>query len=306
MRGAPKILLFLGLVAMLGSARSIAVAAAAAPARVAQAVAPAPDTAPADDTPGSQEEVSFPGDGDMLYGCIQKPPGNGPFPAVIYNHGSEQRPGRCSPPELARTYVEHGYLFFSFHRHGHGRSPGEYIGDAQKRIARQFQDPASRRGRFAALHDDYNRDVVAAVNWLMKRGEVDRTRVAMTGVSYGGIQTLLAAEKGLGIRAFVPFAPGAMSWANPALRQRLIQAARNARAPVFLAQAQNDFSLGPSEVLGPIVRAKGPPSEAKVYPAFGTTQKQGHGAFAVRGGIPIWSGDVFAFLDKVMGKRSAP
>src|SRR5215813_10317477 len=287
MRGAPKILLVLGLVAMLGSARSIAVAAAAAP-------------------PGSQEEVSFPGDGDMLYGCIQKPPGNGPFPAVIYNHGSEQRPGRCSPPELARTYVEHGYLFFSFHRHGHGRSPGEYIGDAQKRIARQFQDPASRQGRFAALHDDYNRDVVAAVNWLMKRGDVDRTRVAMTGVSYGGIQTLLAAEKGLGIRAFVPFAPAAMSWANPALRQRLIRAARNARAPVFLAQAQNDFSLGPSEVLGPIVRAKGKPSEAKVYPAFGTTHEQGHGAFAVRGGIPIWSGDVFAFLDKVMGKRGAP
>jgi dipeptidyl aminopeptidase/acylaminoacyl peptidase len=86
------------------------------------------------------------------------------------------------------------------------------------------------------LQDVYNHDVADAVDWLMKRPEVDRNRVAMTGVSYGGIQILLAAEKGLGIRAFIPFAPGTMSWKNS------------------LAQAQNDNDIGPSEVLGPMIR----------------------------------------------------
>jgi carboxymethylenebutenolidase len=248
----------------------------------------------------AQEEVTFQSNGYTLAGCISRPAGPGPFPAVIYNHGSEKDPRRCGPPELMRAYLEHGYAFFAFQRHGHGQSPGDYIGDLEKRLG-----PAgSARGqRSVALHEAYNRDVVGAVAWLMRRPEIDRQRVAMTGVSYGGIQTLLTAEKGLGIRAFMPFAPGAMSWDNQALDQRLTQAARNAKAPLFLAQAQNDFSLGPSQVLGPIIRAKGAPNDAKVYPPNGATHEDGHAGFAVRGGVPAWSGDVFGFLDRVMGTK---
>jgi len=249
----------------------------------------------------ASEETTFQAGSYILYGCIVRPEGSGPFRAVIYNHGSEKYPGRCSPPDLARAYVDHGYLFFMFHRHGHGRSPGEYIIDAQKRIFGEPRDLATRQQEIVALQDAYNLDVAAAVAWLLTRPEVDRNHVAMTGVSFGGIQTLLAAEKGLGLRAFVPFAPGAMSWSNAAVRQRLERAVRNAKAPLFLAQAQNDYSLGPSQLLAPLVRAKGPPNDAKVYPAFGTTPQEGHGAFAIRAdGIAVWSSDVFTFLDQAM------
>jgi len=249
----------------------------------------------------ASEEFNFQAGNYTLYGCIVRPDGSGPFKTIIYNHGSEKFPGRCSPPDLARAYVEHGYLFFMFHRHGHGRSPGEYIIDAQRRIFAEPRDLATKQQEVVALQDLYNLDVAAAVAWLLQRPEVDRNHVAMTGVSFGGIQTLLAAEKGLGLRAFVAFAPGAMSWSNTAVRQRLERAVRNAKAPLFLAQAQNDFSLGPSQALGPLVRAKGPPSEAKVYPAFGSTPQEGHGAFAIRApGIAIWSQDVFMFLDRAM------
>jgi dienelactone hydrolase len=215
----------------------------------------APEAQPDSASP-AEEEVTFQSNGYTLAGCIVRPDGPGPFPAVIYNHGSERNPRRCGPPELERAYVEHGYAFFAFQRHGHGQSPGDYIVDLEK----QAGSGAARGQRSVALHEAYNRDVVGAVEWLMRRPEIDRRRVAMTGVSYGGIQTLLTAEKGLGIRAFMPFAPGAMSWANQALDQRLAQAVRNAKAPLFLAQAQNDFSLGPSQVLGPIIRAKGAPT----------------------------------------------
>jgi poly(3-hydroxybutyrate) depolymerase len=270
--------------------------AAAGPAAVApSATAPsaaAPSAAAPSATAPSEEEVTFQSNGYALAGCIVRPAGPGPFPAVIYNHGSEKNPRRCGPPELARAYVEHGYAFFAFQRHGHGQSPGDYIVDLEK------QGGGAQRS--VALHEAYNRDVVGAVEWLMRRPEIDRRRVVMTGISYGGIQTVLTAEKGLGIRAFLPFAPGAMSWANPALQKRLEQAVRNAKAPLFLAQAQNDFSLGPSQILGPIIRAKGAPNFAKIYPPSGTTHEQGHGGFAVRAGIPVWSPDVFAFLDKTM------
>jgi len=201
---------------------------------------------------------------------------------------------------LVKNYVDHGYLVFTFQRHGHGQSSGDYIGDLEKQINASVNNPRERAQQKVSLQDMYNQDVVDAVGWLSKRPEIDRDRIVMTGVSYGGIQTLLSAEKGLGVRAFIAFAPAAMSWNNESLQQRLMTAARNAEAPIYLAQAQNDYSLGPSEVLGPLIRAKGGFNDAKVYPAFGTTPQQGHGGFAVGGGVPIWSPDVFAFLDRAL------
>jgi carboxymethylenebutenolidase len=247
-----------------------------------------------------QTEVTFESRGNTLAGCITRPAGAGPFPAIIYNHGSERNPPRCGPTELVKTYVDHGYLVFAFQRHGHGQSTGDYIGELEKQINASGSDLGERARRKVALQETYNQDVVDAVGWLSKRPEVDRNRIVMTGVSYGGIQTLLTAEKGLGLRAFIAFAPAAMSWNNEALQQRLMTAARNAGAPIYLAQAQNDYSLGPSEVLGPVIRAKGGLNDAKVYPAFGSTPQQGHGGFAVGGGVPVWSPDVFAFLDRVL------
>jgi carboxymethylenebutenolidase len=287
-----------------GAPAPLAAGAAAATIELAQAPAPSPSAQPAPAAAEAggppQEEITFASHGRTLYGCITRPAGAGPFPAVIYNHGSEKDPRRCGPPALAQAYVQRGYLFFAFQRHGHGQSAGDYIRDLDRQIGSSRQDFAQRAQQKVQLHDVYNQDVVDAVAWLMRRPEVDRERVAMTGVSYGGIQTLLSAQKGLGVRAFIAFAPGAMSWSNPALQQRLEQAVRNAKAPIYLAQAQNDYSLGPSEVLGPMIRAKGAPSSAKIYPAFGSTPQDGHGGFAVRGGVPIWSADVFAFLERAM------
>jgi pimeloyl-ACP methyl ester carboxylesterase len=119
----------------------------------------------------------------------------------------------------------------------------------------------------------------------------------MSGVSFGGIQTLLAAEKDLGVRAFVAFAPGAMSWRWVAgLDGRLAQAVERARAPVLIVQAQNDFDLAPSRVLGPLLERAGK-GRAEVFPAFGKTEQEGHGAFArTPAGAAIWGPTVLAFF----------
>lgn len=247
------------------------------------------------------EPVVFESQGHMLYGCITRPQGSGPFPAMIYNHGLQKRPPRCGPPDLAKIYVDRGYLFFAFQRSGHGQSPGAYIGDLIARIKAQAHDQTERDSQVVALHEAANLNVVDAVEWLLARPEVDRRHVALSGLSFGGIQTVLTAEKGLGLRGFVAFAAGAKSWWNIALRERLATAIRNAQAPLFLLQAENDFGLGPSEVLGPQIRAKGSPNDAKLYPSFGTTHKEGHGGFAKdEGGIAMWEDDVFKFLDAVM------
>ncbi len=159
-------------------------------------------------------------------------------------------------------------------------------------------DRAAAHREVVGIHELYNKDVEAAVAWVKEQKWADTSRMAMTGISYGGIQTILSAEKGLGIRAFLPFAPAAQTW-NPVLAERLKIAVRKAQAPVFVIQAANDYSREayPAKVLGVELDKKGAPNHAKVYPAFGWTTKDGHFGFASRtDGIAVWSADVTAFL----------
>lgn len=237
--------------------------------------------------PANAKLVSFPAPGGTLQGYLYVPDGAGPFPAVLWNHGSEKRPG--AQPELAEFYNSHGFVFFLPHRHGQGRSPGIYIMDEIQgshgvpNVAVQAQEVA-------------NQDVVAALTWLRARREVDPNRVVVSGCSFGGIQTLLAAEKELGARAFVAFAPAAKSWGNAALERRLENAVQHAKAPVFILQAKNDFSIQPTEVLGKIAKANG--GQAKIYPAFGDSPQDGHSRFATtKAGIAVWGEDVLQFID---------
>ena len=246
-------------------------------------------------------EITIPAGQYQLHGCFWTPDGAPPFPVMIFNHGSEKNPAPCGPPDLGNFYQQKGFAFFTFQRHGQGASPGDYIMDLQRRAyaAHPF-DRAAAEVEAVRLQELYNKDVEAAVSWLKEQKWADVQHIAMTGISFGGIQTLLTAEKGLGIRAFLPFAPAAQSW-NPVLADRLKRAVREARAPIFIIQAQNDYSLEPSKVLGKELEKKGPLNRSKIYPSFGTTAQDGHWVFGSRrDGIAIWAPDVSAFLDATM------
>jgi dienelactone hydrolase len=255
--------------------------------------------------PAEAQLVAFPAaDGVVLHGFLYLPPGTGPFPAVLWNHGSERWPGW--QPELAAFYTGNGFAFFIPHRRGHGRSSdaGPYIIDEQPSRVAIVVEGAQAGSKVIALHERAARDVEAAVAWLRTRPEISPGRIVMSGVSFGGIQTLLAAEKGLGVRAFAAFAPGAMSWRwVTGLDARLQQAAARAQGPVLIVQAQNDFNLGPSQVLGPVLEHAGK-GHAVVFPAFGQSEQDGHGAFARSPeGAAIWGPTVLAFFRSAL---SAP
>jgi len=244
--------------------------------------------------------VSFPRGEVTLQGWIYQPAGAGPFPAVLYNHGSEKTPGWFPP--LGKFWTDHGFIFFVPHRAGHGRSPGAYIVDETEKFRAQEKDADRVRAYTIQLHERANLDVVAALAWLRDQPFVARDKCIVAGISYGGIQTLLTAEKGLEVRGFVTFSPAAMSWrGNPLLRDRLLVAVKKSPAPIFLLQAQNDYNLGPSELLGPELQRKGGLNRAKLYPVFGAKDNpaDGHGGFAVRGSA-VWGDDVLAFVSAVL------
>ena len=100
------------------------------------------------------ELVSFPSAGLTLQGWLWKPAGTGPFPAMLYNHGSEKLPG--SFPTLGEFWTGKGYVFFVPHRPGHGRSPGEYIVDLQDKFREAEKDPEKVQHCVISLHERVN------------------------------------------------------------------------------------------------------------------------------------------------------
>ncbi len=199
----------------------------------------------------SLERSSFQGGKLNLHGFLAKPDGLGPFPAVLWNHGSEKSPG--AQRVLATFYTAHSYVFFIPHRRGQGRSPGNYIQDL---IA---QSPPSERGsRMVELQEVEVDDVAAALDYLKSQPFVDPARIAISGCSYGGIQTLLAGERDLGVKALVP--------------------------------------LAPSRALAKEAEKKHKDFQSKIYPPLGTTPQEGHWRFCSTA-TDVWGDDVLAFLE---------
>jgi dienelactone hydrolase len=255
------------------------------------------------------EIVSVPGDdGLKLSGILWKPPGAGPFPAVVYNHGSEQFEKSDNYADIANFYVKNGFEFLMPLRRGHSYTEnGQVLATSDgvlfddRLSADALSSQASRNSNWIKEQELDNQDVVAAAKWLAKQPSVESDKMIMSGISFGGIQTCLAAEKGLGMRAFIPFAPAAMAWEMvPEVHQRLEQALQNAEAPVFLIQAENDYSLGPSQDLGPVLDKEGSPNRHKVYAPFEVEKGPagGHAGFALHG-MNKWRQDLSNFLQEI-------
>ena len=147
-----------------------------------------------------------------------------------------------------------------------------------------------------ALETDHLDDHQAARDWLEEQSFVDQGRIATGGNSFGGIITVLGAERARYCAA-VNAAGGSESWRSaPGLRARMRQAVLHSQSPIFFFQASNDYDLTPSQALAGIMSNAGLPNRLKIYPAFGDSAADGH-SFAWRGSA-VWAGDVFEFLDE--------
>src|SRR5690349_16292390 len=76
--------------------------------------------------------VVVPSGGLKLRALLWVPPGHGPFPAVLFNHGSGHTGGASSkgpdhrhPELLGPVFARHGYAFLYLYRRGDGLSSGQ-------------------------------------------------------------------------------------------------------------------------------------------------------------------------------------
>ena len=241
--------------------------------------------------------------GDLpLKALLWKPEGKGPFPVVLFNHGSGDSIERVFDT-LAPVFLRHGYSFFAPSRRGQNLSRG--IG----RSVRELLDSAMQAGGVEARtklmiqlnETEQLQDQLASLVCLKAQPGIDTNRIAVAGVSFGGYQSLLMATRNAGVCATIDFAGGAMNWERseqvPTWMKGLVA---NIKIPVYFIQAENDFSIAPSKELALEMHRLNKPYRIKIYPAFGNDNMRGHmlGYF----GADVWSKDVFEFLDKYCGK----
>ncbi len=203
---------------------------------------------------------------------LSRPPGAGPFPAYIHNHGS-MTPERAAgplwslPDELDFNLVRAGFVVLRPARRGYLGSGGRtttYLATGSKASAREVVSSA---------YDEAD-DVRAAFDYVKACPFVDPARIAIGGHSVGGLVTIIAAARLPAARA-VASINGGISW-----RERGEQTgtstvlavfgreAGKIGAPVLLLHGAEDRLVDPdlSRRLAELLRRVGTPVELTLYP----------------------------------------
>ncbi len=235
-----------------------------------------------------------------------KPAGPGPFPGVLFNHGSgaadaQHTAGQTmaeAAANLAPVFLKNGYAFLYLCRRGQGLSA-----DQAPFMQEVLQREESARGKEARQHLHYVlvtteqlEDALAGLAFLRTAPGIDSKRIAIVGHSFGGVITLLSGEQDAAIRAEVTFGAGANSWQHSdELRRRVFTAVGKTSAPILLIHAANDYDTTPGTAIAAELDRLHKPHLLKIYPALGKSSDDGHNLLYLA--IPEWEPDVFQFLD---------
>lgn len=135
-----------------------------------------------------------------LYGLLFIPNGNGPFPLVLAQHGGSGTPELCAglygPSNyngIVRRFVERGCAVFApqLHLWAPGQGP--------EKERKTFDARLKQLGSSIAAVEIYK--LMRALDYLETRADIDASRIAMAGLSYGGFYTLFTSALDVRIKA---------------------------------------------------------------------------------------------------------
>lgn len=111
-------------------------------------------------------------DGTQIVGSLDLPSGTGPFPAIVWVHGSGRvtRDGAGSWPHY---FADLGFAVLAVDKRGVGKSGGKY------------SLPRGGRDNFPHMQRR-SKDVAAAVQALRKRDDIQQGRIGLAGASQAG------------------------------------------------------------------------------------------------------------------------
>ncbi len=229
-----------------------------------------------------------------MWTTMFRPPGAGPFPLAVINHGTTQNElqrAEARMPEysaLSQWLVAHGYAVAIPQRPGHGKTGGTYYEDQGGCAIADF--------RKAGLNTAAS--IAAAVDYMIHQPFIQKTGVIAIGQSAGGWGALaLASQNYPPLKAVVAFAPGrggrigGVAGRNCA-PDRLVAAARQfgekTRIPSLWLYSENDSYFQPelSKRLADTYRLAGGRAEFHLLPPVGT---DGHNLINAREGVTLWT-----------------
>jgi dienelactone hydrolase len=250
-----------------------------------------------------EERVRIPlASGRTIAATILRPEAQGPFGAVILNHGvsaSARERARESADLLinaAAVFARRGYVVVMPLRRGFGATGGEMA-----------EDPGScSNPDYRTAESNAADDVMAAYDYARTLPYVDGNRMILAGQSAGGMVALFTAGTRTppGLTAVLAFAAGRGGDPdiNPGVPCAIEPVARvfdmigkSIRVPVLMTYAENDLFFSPkvSRQWYERLNASWGDAEYALQPAFG---KDGHYLFGDTLGVRYWLPTVEGFL----------
>lgn len=231
-------------------------------------------------------------DAIALETTIFRPPGTGPFPVVVMNHGKAEGDarlqGRARYVLAAREFLQRGYLVVVPMRQGFSKSGGTYIASRC--------DPEAN-GRAQA------QDIVATLAYLKTQRDADLSRIVVVGQSHGGLTTMAFGTLNYpGVKGLINFAGGLRAVSCVGWETRLASAfgayGKDVQVPSLWFYGDNDSYWQPwlyREMHQNYVQGGG---QARLV-AFGKFGEDAHGLLGARLGVPIWLPEVEKFLGEL-------
>lgn len=223
------------------------------------------------------------------------PPGAGPFPLVVINHGKAAGNPRFDPraryPVASREFLKRGYIVAVPMRSGFSKSGGTYISSGCN---------TESTGRMQA------EDILRVLDKLLERPEVDSGRVLIVGQSYGGISSIAAGSSlPASVRGIVNFAGGIRHTGSDCLgwERAMVDAfaayGKEARIPSLWFYGNNDSYWGMDlpKRAHQAYQAAGGKARLISYGVF--NGGDAHSMFSSSRGVSIWWPETEKFLNEV-------
>ncbi len=227
------------------------------------------------------------------------PPGPGPFPLAVMNHGATNasaanRGERYHFTISAYYFLSRGYAVALPMMRGFAGSGGAFM---------------QAGCDLAAVAQGNGRDMREVIEALALRPEIDRTRIVVAGQSFGAWNTLgLGASPPVGVRGLINFNAAIRSSDCPTQDSSMARAAGQLAArtslPSLWFYGDNDTVMPVATwraVFGQYTRAGGR-AELVAFGAFGSDS---HNVLSFPESLPLWAPRVDAFLARI-GMPSAP
>ncbi|HEY4169298.1 MAG TPA: alpha/beta fold hydrolase [Reyranella sp.] len=141
--------------------------------------------------------VAIDGTTTSLSTVTYKPTGDGPFPTLIFHHGSGSFDRPYDPRAVAHWFVSRGWAVIAPSRRGRGGSEGV-----------NEEGASCTEAEAAEGADQALADIEAVTPVLIAQPFVDRSRIAVGGQSRGGILSVAWSGKHPEVRAVVNFVGG--------------------------------------------------------------------------------------------------